>query len=45
MLHNSPEGTDFDRRRQPGELAMITGSEHGSAYLAEAYTGWPKDLR
>ncbi|NUO91938.1 MAG: 4-hydroxybenzoate 3-monooxygenase [Dermatophilaceae bacterium] len=41
MLHAVPGATDFDRRRQLGELAMVTGSEAGSRFLAEAYTGWP----
>lgn len=45
MLHNLPGGNDFDRMRQLGELAMVTGSEYGSAYLAEAYTGWSRDAR
>lgn len=45
MLHNLPGENDFDRMRQLGELAMVTGSEYGSAYLAEAYTGWPRDAR
>lgn len=41
MLH-SPEGaSDFDVRRQLGELDMITSSAAGSTYLAEAYVGWP----
>ncbi|MGO4596302.1 4-hydroxybenzoate 3-monooxygenase [Terrabacter sp. 2RAF25] len=42
MLHTIPGATDFDRRRQLGELAMVTGSEAGSRFLAEAYTGWPE---
>jgi p-hydroxybenzoate 3-monooxygenase len=37
MLHALPGATDFDLRRQLGEL----GSVAGSTYLAEAYTGWP----
>lgn len=41
LLHRTPESTPFDRERQLGELASITSSEAGSAYLAEAYTGWP----
>jgi p-hydroxybenzoate 3-monooxygenase len=41
MLHTVPGATDFDRRRQLAELAMVVGSEAGSRYLAEAYTGWP----
>lgn len=41
MLHRLPDATDFDVRRQIGELASVVGSRAGSTYLAEAYTGWP----
>ncbi len=41
MLHLSPEGDAFDAHRQIGELQRIVTSTRGSAYLAEAYTGWP----
>ncbi|WP_309068571.1 FAD-dependent monooxygenase, partial [Microbacterium sp.] len=41
MLHVAPGASDFDRRRQVGELRSVVESEHGRAYLAEAYTGWP----
>lgn len=41
MLHSTPEASDFDRRRQIGELESVVSSEAGSTYLAEAYTGWP----
>jgi p-hydroxybenzoate 3-monooxygenase len=48
MLHTAapagagaPDASDFDRRRQLGELRMVTESEAGRRYLAEAYTGWP----
>ncbi|MFL0410743.1 4-hydroxybenzoate 3-monooxygenase [Microbacterium paludicola] len=41
MLHVAPDATDFDRARQVGELRTVVESEHGRAYLAEAYTGWP----
>lgn len=41
MLHVAPDASEFDRRRQLGELRMVTESEAGRAYLAEAYTGWP----
>lgn len=43
MLHNNPEASDFDRARTLGELRMLLQSEHGRAWLAEAYTGWPSD--
>ena len=42
MLHLSPDGDAFDARRQIGELRRIVSSDRGSAYLAEAYTGWPR---
>lgn len=41
LLHTLPDETPFDRKRQIGELESIVGSRHGSAHLAEAYTGWP----
>ena len=41
MLHVAPDATDFDRRRQLGELRSVVESEAGRRYLAEAYTGWP----
>ncbi|MGS0687629.1 4-hydroxybenzoate 3-monooxygenase [Nakamurella sp. GG22] len=41
MLHERPDTTPFERKRQLGELTAVTSSRYGSAYLAEAYTGWP----
>jgi p-hydroxybenzoate 3-monooxygenase len=41
MLHLAPESSDFDVRRQLAELASVVDSRAGSAFLAEAYTGWP----
>jgi p-hydroxybenzoate 3-monooxygenase len=41
MLHALPGATEFDVRRQLGELESVVGSTAGSTYLAEAYTGWP----
>ncbi|MFG6444855.1 4-hydroxybenzoate 3-monooxygenase [Microbacterium sp. P07] len=41
MLHSTPDATEFDRRRQLGELRSVIESEAGRTYLAEAYTGWP----
>jgi p-hydroxybenzoate 3-monooxygenase len=41
MLHALPGATDFDMRRQLGELESVADSVAGSTYLAEAYTGWP----
>jgi p-hydroxybenzoate 3-monooxygenase len=41
MLHRRPDATDFDARRQLGELDAVTSSEAGRHFLAEAYTGWP----
>ncbi|GAA3026597.1 4-hydroxybenzoate 3-monooxygenase [Microbacterium dextranolyticum] len=41
MLHTAPDATDFDRRRQAGELRSVVESEAGRTFIAEAYTGWP----
>jgi p-hydroxybenzoate 3-monooxygenase len=41
MLHVAPDASDFDRRRQLGELRSVVESEAGRTFLAEAYTGWP----
>lgn len=41
MLHTLPGASDFDLRRQFGELESVTTSRAGTAYLAEGYTGWP----
>jgi len=43
LLHVAPDATDFDRRRQLGELRTVVESDHGRAYLAEAYCGWPSE--
>jgi p-hydroxybenzoate 3-monooxygenase len=40
MLHVPPGATEFDRRRQVGELESVAGSVAGSTYFAETYTGW-----
>jgi len=40
LLHEQPGASDFDRRRQRGELESIVSSRAGSAFLAEGYTGW-----
>jgi p-hydroxybenzoate 3-monooxygenase len=42
MLHSLTGASDFDERRQLGELESVVGSEAGSRFLAEAYTGWPE---
>lgn len=51
MLHRAdtgPEGSEssggseFDERRQLGELHTLVASEAGRRYLAEGYTGWPE---
>ena len=44
ILHVAPDASDFDRRRQLGELRSVVESEAGRTYLAEAYTGWPIEL-
>jgi p-hydroxybenzoate 3-monooxygenase len=41
MLHSLPDASDFDVRRQLGELSSVAGSRAGATYLAEGYTGWP----
>jgi p-hydroxybenzoate 3-monooxygenase len=41
MLHQAPGTSEFDDRRQLGELESLVRSEHGRRYLAECYTGWP----
>jgi p-hydroxybenzoate 3-monooxygenase len=43
MLHTLPDATGFDLRRQFGELESVASSKAGSTYLAEAYTGWPRN--
>lgn len=42
MLHRLPEASDFDVRRQVGELTSLVSSPAGATYLAEGYTGWPR---
>ncbi|WP_395729576.1 4-hydroxybenzoate 3-monooxygenase [Nakamurella sp.] len=41
MLHTRADASSFEHKRQLGELAGVVASRPGSAYLAEAYTGWP----
>ena len=41
MLHTRADAGSFERKRALGELNGVVSSRHGSAYLAEAYTGWP----
>ncbi|WP_110590261.1 4-hydroxybenzoate 3-monooxygenase [Microbacterium suaedae] len=41
MLHRAPDASDFDNRRQLGELRSVVESRNGRGFLAEAYTGWP----
>ena len=41
MLHQRSDTNPFEQKRQLGELDAVVSSRHGSAYLAEAYTGWP----
>lgn len=41
MLHRQDGASDFDERRQAGELATLVSSRAGATYLAEGYTGWP----
>ncbi|MCC3267399.1 4-hydroxybenzoate 3-monooxygenase [Arthrobacter gengyunqii] len=41
MLHTRADAGPFERKRALGELTGVVASRHGSAYLAEGYTGWP----
>ena len=41
MLHTRKDATPFEVKRALGELNTVVNSEHGRAYLAEGYTGWP----
>jgi p-hydroxybenzoate 3-monooxygenase len=41
MLHQFPEASDFDRRRQMAELDSVAQSEAASRFLAENYVGLP----
>ncbi len=40
MLHIAPDASEFDKRRQLGELQAVTSSSYAQQYLADAYTGW-----
>jgi len=40
MLHIAPDASEFDKRRQLGELHSVTESAAANAYLAEGYVGW-----
>ncbi len=42
MLHRGDGSSDFDERRQLGELHSLVTSRAGSTYLAEGYVGWPE---
>jgi p-hydroxybenzoate 3-monooxygenase len=42
LLHQLPDATDFDRRRQLAELTAVVESRAASQFLARAYTGWPQ---
>lgn len=41
MLHVTDDASEFDKRRQLGELRSIIDSGAAQTYLAEGYTGWP----
>lgn len=41
MMHQLPGESDFIAARRLGELRAVVDSEHGRAFLAEQYTGWP----
>jgi p-hydroxybenzoate 3-monooxygenase len=40
MLHIAPDATEFDKKRQVGELYSVCDSEYARQYVAEGYTGW-----
>lgn len=40
MLHAAPDASEFDQLRRMSELSSVVESRAGSAYLADAYTGW-----
>ena len=43
MLHRLPDASDFDVRRQLGELTLAGRvAARRRRYLAEGYTGWPE---
>ncbi len=44
LMHNLDGATDFDVRRQLGELDLLTSSDAAATYLAQAYVGWPAKL-
>jgi len=41
LTRRPPGATDFDLRRQLGELESVTSSAAELTYLAQAYNGWP----
>lgn len=41
LLHTDADASPFDRRRQLGELDLVTSTREGAAYLANTYTGLP----
>jgi p-hydroxybenzoate 3-monooxygenase len=41
MLHNFPDASAYDGRRQLAELELVTTSEAGARFLAQNYTGAP----
>ena len=41
MLHRSPDGSEFDYRRQIAELEYVVNSRAAMTSLAENYVGLP----
>ena len=41
LLHTAPGASEFDLRRQLGELDNVVSTRAGRTYVAEQYTGWP----
>jgi p-hydroxybenzoate 3-monooxygenase len=43
MLHQFPDASPFDRRRQIAELDYVTSSQIAARSLAENYVGLPME--
>ncbi len=44
MMHNLPDESAFDRKRQLAELRAVLGSRAGRTFLAENYAGLPLEM-
>jgi len=43
MLHIADDASEFDKKRQLGELYTVTTSNYAQQYIAEGYSGWDYD--